>query len=123
MADGGSNLSDVERKPGRLVSDRDAQAALDWLLESNEPAAEALAAARDAERNLKAVYSTLFKEADGKTVVAKEAEALAHPTYLRAMRRLRDAEQLDANFRNRRKTAEIVIDIWRTSSANVRNIL
>lgn len=103
-----------------MVSDERAEKALRFLAESDEEAAIAKADMERAEFKAKAIRQTVFKIADG-SVADRNALAETSDDYRHAMDLYFVALQKYAHMANKRETEKIVLDTWRTISANRRH--
>lgn len=96
--------------------------ALHYLMSTDDPAAQARAKMLGLEKQEKTIFGMellKLKGHDG-TVGEKEARARCSESY-RAW--LEDYENAVADyeiFRNRRKTAELIVECWRSENANRR---
>ena len=99
--------------------------AIDYLVETDKEAAKLRAMMVYREDMLKTVRATLMLEFDDKTVADREARALAHPRYKDAIDKKSEAIYEYETIKNHRLSAQLVIEVYRTESANQRkgNIL
>lgn len=103
-----------------MISDADAEKALDWLIENAARAAKARATRLYLESFLKSKRALLMGHSNAKTAVDREADAYAHPEYLALLQDYRDAVGEDERLRWLQTAAETKLDVWRTASANNR---
>lgn len=80
-------------------------------LHSNKDAAEYL---------LKANRARLGLESGAKSAAAQEAQALASDEYANLVEDLRELSAEYYGMEAKRKTAALIIDVWRTTAANSR---
>lgn len=98
---------------------RDVEKAIDYLVATDEEAARAKALMSFIEDKKKTVKATEMVKKDG-SIAAREMEAIASGAYLEVCEEYRDAVYDYELLRNRRKSAELVVEVWRTESANQR---
>ena len=103
-----------------MTDEQSVERALEWMMENTAKLAQATADRKYLEDYKRVKYSTLFTEAEGKTVAAKEALAYAHPDYNGVLEGLRAAVQEESELRHYFTTAEAKIEVWRTLQANHR---
>ena len=72
------------------------------------------------EQFRKSKKAILFRDAPEGTVGDREAYAYAHPEYLEILEGLKEAVQTEEELRWRMTTAQHLIDVWRTKSADRR---
>lgn len=98
---------------------RDAEKALDYLVETDEKSAQAKALMLFIEDKKKTVKATQMANMDG-SISGREMEALASDEYKAVCDEYRDAVYDYEMLRNRRKSAELTIELWRSMNANRR---
>ena len=103
----------------QIITDEQAQAAFDWLVENAGPAAAARAQRERSEYRVKQVKARLFLDAEG-TVAEREHKAVAHDDYDKAIDALIEATEADEFHRNQRSKAEAIISAWQTVQATQR---
>ncbi|WP_420415247.1 hypothetical protein [Roseibium sp.] len=103
----------------RLITDKQAETAFDWLAENAGPAAAARAQRERAEYKVKQVKARLFLDADG-TVAERDHKAVAHDDYDKAIDELIAATETDEHFRNQRNKCDAIISAWQTCRATER---
>ena len=74
------------------------------------------------EQFRKSKKALLMSESDEKTSAAKEIYAYAHPDYIALLSGLRAAVESEETLKWQLTAAEAKIEIWRTESANNRQI-
>ena len=94
--------------------------AIDYLVETDKEAAKLKAMMAYREDMLKTVKATLMLEFDDKTVADREARSLSHPKYKDAIDKKSEAIFEYETIKNRRLSAQLVVEVWRTESANER---
>jgi len=97
----------------------DVDKAVDYLVDTDAEFARATAYASFSEDKKKTVLATLMAGQPG-SISARKMNAEASPEYLKACEDARDAIMDREILRNRRKSAELVVEVWRTMSANQR---
>jgi hypothetical protein len=104
-----------------VISEERLEKAITYLAHTDEEAAKAKALCKKLEKIERIIRGEAFLKAAG-TVAEREAKAVTsqdfrdHVAY--AENCWVDAELLD----NKRHTEEVIIDIWRTMSANLRKV-
>jgi len=99
---------------------KDVSDALQFLANTDESAAQAIAYAeylkrsKDTKKAVVKMISTLSSDA------ARETEALASEEYKEHLIKLKDAESDALILKNKRHTLELRIEIWRSKNANRR---
>ena len=102
-----------------MISDERAEKALEYLVKTDEQAAALKAAVEALNEKRRMTRSVEFLKAQGSAAERTET-AYASEAYLQAVE---DYENAVADYevvRNRRQTAAIMIDMYRTESANQR---
>ena len=103
-----------------MVTDERMEKALNYLIDTDDSAAEAKANVERAKYAAKLVRQRVFLLSDKTSVAAKEADAEVHKDTQDAEARIADNIVKFAKLDNRRETARIVIDLYRTQQANRR---
>jgi hypothetical protein len=103
-----------------LVTDAMVGLAFDWLHDHAGRAAAAKAERIKAEYGTKRVRAKLFLEAPVSTVAEREAWALTQPEFEAAVDREAEAVREDEFHRGERIKCEMLIEAWRSESANLR---
>ena len=104
-----------------MINEERLEKAITYLAHTDEEAAKAKALCKKLEKIERIIRGEAFLKATG-TVAEREAKAVTsqdfrdHVAY--AENCWVDAELLD----NKRHTEEVIIDIWRTMSANLRKV-
>jgi hypothetical protein len=102
-----------------IVSDKNVQDALAYLADDPHQFALATKDLTDAENARKEAFATAFIAAQG-GAEARKASAEIDPKYIEAKREESAAILNKERHRSRCKAAEMILEIWRTESANVR---
>jgi len=102
-----------------MISEERAEKALRYLVDTDEPCALAKAEMERAEYGWKATREAVFTHAEG-TVAERQAIAATHHATKEAHERYCAAVALYAKMANKRDTEKIVLDMFRTLSANRR---
>jgi hypothetical protein len=102
-----------------VISDKDIEAAVQWLRKSSEECAQARANRLYLEQHLKTVLATEAAKHEG-GVAAAEQKARQSPVYLQALEGWRVAVELDECNRFKREAAQARIAAWQTMSSNER---
>jgi hypothetical protein len=103
-----------------IVTDKMVEDSLSYLAESDTLAAVAKANRNRAERNLERVRARLTVESNLGAAPLKRAWAESQPAYEEACENEAEAIETDEQHRNRRNTANTIIEVWRTMCSNQR---
>jgi hypothetical protein len=96
--------------------------AADFIRDNAPKYANAKAARVYLEQFRKSKKAILMGESGEKTSAAKEMDAYAHPDYIALLEGLRVAIEAEETLKWQLTAAEAKIEIWRTESANNRQI-
>lgn len=102
------------------ISEERMEKALHYLVETDETCAEARAEVERLEFKAKAVEAAMFKLAEGKSVADREASSKTSDEVSWAWEAYFVALKKYDALKNRRSTESIVIDVFRTIQANMR---
>jgi hypothetical protein len=102
------------------ISDDRLQKALVYLAETDMPAAQAKAKVKALEQRRKTVKAVVFLESDG-TMAEKEAKAYASREYQDIVNDYENAVADSELYANKRRTEELIVEIWRSLGANRRS--
>ncbi len=102
-----------------MISEDRAEKALRFLVDTDERCAMAKGEVERAEFAYKRIRESVFTHADG-TVAERQATAAQHPKTVDAHEDYIKALQMYAYIANKRDTEKIVLDVYRTISANKR---
>lgn len=103
-----------------MISDDDAERAVDYLRDTAQIAAQARANRAYLEQYLRTVRAQQMLASEAGTIAEREADALVSVPYRQAMTALREAVEMDERYRFLREAALAKIDAWRTQSSNLR---
>ena len=103
----------------RIVSDEKMDKAVNYLVDHDAKAAELMAEVERTELLAKALKDALIKHGDG-SLGDRTASAGSDPTYIAAMEKHFVALQEYNTVKNRRSTAAMICDIWRTEESSRR---
>lgn len=103
-----------------MISADRLQKALEYLATTDGPCAQAKALMVGLQEQLKSVRAIAFIEAQGGTVTEREARAFASLAYQSHIQKLQDATADYETMRNKRLTEELIVEVFRTLSANQR---
>lgn len=93
--------------------------ALRYLAETDEPAANARAMAKYLEQKRKTIKAVGFMKASG-TMAEREARSYTTNEYLQFLEDYKAAVYDDELYKNKRKRAELTVEVWRSKNANRR---
>lgn len=102
-----------------IVDERKVEIALDYLNADPAPVALARKEVTDAENKCKRLWSQAFLDADG-SVEARKAAAETDASYAAAQDEYSEAVKNLENERGKSRGAEMIIEVYRTESANTR---
>jgi hypothetical protein len=105
---------------GRVITQEDAEKAVDWLRNNARPMAQARAERLYMEQWVKTVKATIQTEQAGMSAAAADAIALASPRYLAALQAFKDAVETDECNRFLVMAAEAKIEAWRSQESTRR---
>ena len=105
-----------------MITEDDAERAVQWLVENASAAAKARAERIYLDEYRKSLKARLMRESGQESLGAQEREAYAHPDYGAHLDAMRDAIEADEKIRWLHSAAEARIDAWRTQQANLRKI-
>lgn len=100
--------------------DERVERALNYLAETDEPAAKAKTLYHGFEAQIKTVQALEFKKLpkSGMTIPEKEAEVYTSQPYIEHHKKIYEAMLDFELFRNRRNTAELLLEYWRSVNSN-----
>jgi hypothetical protein len=96
------------------------QKVLTYLAETDEPAARAKSLVTGLEESLKSIRADQFLQAKG-TNGEREAFALSSQAYKDHIEKIKDATYDYEVMRNKRTTAVLIVEVWRSEQANRRS--
>ena len=103
-----------------MISDDDAERALDFLKVSAKAYAKAKAERIYIEEFRKSKKAILMKASGDQSAAAQERDAYAHPEYQELLLGIKASVEEEENLRWKIASAELQISIWQTQSANSR---
>lgn len=105
-----------------MINEEKLQKALDYLATTDEPCAKARGLLAGLERQEKTVKAIAFLDTAGQklTVAEREAVAYSHSTYREHTQKIADATADFETMRNKRLTAELIVEVWRSINASRR---
>jgi hypothetical protein len=103
-----------------MMSERDPNDAVDYILRNSPKFARAKAERVYIEEYRKSLKAILMKRSLENAIGAQEREAYAHEEYQQLLEGLRDAIEIEEKLRWDLIGAQARIDIWRTEQANQR---
>lgn len=102
-----------------IVTEQNVSAALEYLNDDPHPVAFARKAVTDAENETKQIFARCFLAADG-SVDARKAQAEINADYIAAKAVESQAIYMLERSKARAKSAEMIIEVWRSENANAR---
>tara|TARA_R100001460_G_scaffold41330_5_gene76928 strand:- start:5001 stop:5324 length:324 start_codon:yes stop_codon:yes gene_type:complete len=105
-----------------MITDEDVEKSIDFLQTSALKTAQAKANRIYLDEYRKSLKAMIMKEHQELPVSAQEREAYSDARYLNHLKAIRQAVQLDEQFRFERVHHEAKIEAWRSHSANMRAI-
>ena len=102
------------------IPDERLQKALDYLAHTDAKAANAKALVEGLSEQRKTLKSILYLAATGDQK-KREAEAYAGEEYILHVEKYQNAILEFETLRNRRITAALIVEVWRSCNANRRN--
>lgn len=104
-----------------MISEERLSKSLKYLAETDEPAAKAKALMLGLEEQIKSLKGILFVQLPSDMKVAeKDARVYAHEEYREHIEKYQNAVADYEIMRNKRETEGLIIECWRTLSANQR---
>ena len=103
-----------------MITQADAERAVDWLRDNATRMAQERAERLYLEQYIKTVKATIQTEQEGVSVAAAEIVALASPRYLAVLVAYREAIKADETNRFLIVAAEAKIDAWRSQESTRR---
>lgn len=102
-----------------MIGDAKCEESIHYLHDSDDEAAEAKVEVRKTEDEVDAIQAAIFNRVEG-SVEARKAIAKTHEESVRARNAYYVALLKYERLFNKRKTAERIIELWRTVSSNKR---
>jgi hypothetical protein len=107
-----------------MISEDRLKQALVYLSETDEPCAKAKALMESLNDQKKTVKAVGYINSQEKTQSAKESDAYASKEYREHIEKIKDATYDHEIMRNKRRTEELIIDVWRSiNSARSKGVL
>lgn len=103
-----------------IVNDEMVGVALNYLNADPHPLAIAIRKLRTAEKELEIWFAAQIRHSGGSSIKDREAEVVINPTYGEFRNKIIAAQYAHENEKRRVKGAEMIIEIFRTESANIR---
>ena len=104
-----------------MITEKQVEEALDWMIKNEDALAEAKAAYHDLDRFSKTIKAELMsKISSNMSVAARETEALANEEYKTHLRNLRIAEEQYLRYEYKMDHNKLICQLWQTISANKR---
>ena len=103
-----------------MITDEDAERAVDFLRDSAERAAKARSERAFTEEYRKSMKALIMSHHDAPSIAAKEMIAYADDGYIKHLEAIRSAVFQDELLRAQREAAHAKIQAWQTQSANLR---
>lgn len=103
-----------------MITQDDAERAVDWLGNNASEIAQARAERLYIEQWIKTVKATIQAEQEGMSAAASEIVALASPRYAKALAAFKEAVLADERFRFLVAAAEARIEAWRSQESTRR---
>ena len=106
-----------------MINEEKLQKALTYLAETDVPCAKARGLLAGFERQEKTIKAIAFLDSTGTKLTMAEREAMAYssPAYREHTQKIADATTDYEIMRNRRLTAELIVEVWRSMNANRRH--
>jgi hypothetical protein len=104
-----------------MITDEQAEAAGQWIYDNVQNIADAKAEKAKSEELLRVVKSEVMLRTEG-TQGHKEATAFASSDYREALDRYTESVRAESFFITKLKAADTKIELYRTSSANLRGL-
>lgn len=109
-------------QPLEIVTEAQVHDQVDFLNHAAVDHATAKADRVKAEHMLKHVKALVMKQCGESAVSAQEREALASEVYKNQIQTLWSAVVQEETLRAQRENAHMIVDLWRTQSANLRGV-
>lgn len=102
-----------------MITDDEAEKAVDWMRDNALKAAKARAERAYIEEFRKVLKAQIMREGT-EALGAQEARAYSDPRYMKHLEALRAAVEQDEYLRFMREAACAKVEAWRSQSANLR---
>ena len=101
----------------RIMNDSQVEKALQYLAETDEEHANAKATVKGLEQRRKTIHATALLSVQGSNVAERDAKALTTVEYKKYLDDYEVAVYEEQILNNKRKRAELTIDVWRSMNA------
>lgn len=105
-----------------MVTEEDALKAMNWLVENASTIAQAASDVEHLREYRKSLKAMLMENSGRESVASSEMHAYAHPDYRNHLNALKEAVFRHERLKYLYRAAETKIEVWRTVSANARNV-
>lgn len=103
-----------------MITDEKLQKALSYLAETDEPCAKAKSYLAGTEKQEKTIIAIAFSDCLLRSVEERKQAAYRCDAYLAWQKKYQEAVYDFEIMRNKRQTAELIVEVWRTLQANQR---
>lgn len=97
-----------------MIDEADAEKCVEWLIKNVTKAAQARAQREHLEAYTKVIKARLMAEFADKPATIQEREAYAHPDYEAHLEALREAIEIDEQYRWRKEAAATKVSVWQS---------
>jgi hypothetical protein len=104
------------------INEKSATAAREFIWKNSATLGKASADKSYLEAFLKSKLALLMKESTESSFAGKEMDAKAHPDYIALLHGIKLAQEQEITLKWQMESAKITVEIYRTESANNRNI-
>ena len=104
-----------------MINEERLEKAMVYLAHTDEPAANSKALCKKLEKMDRIIRGEAFLRATG-TVAEREAKAVTSEQYREHVAYAENCWADDALLDNKRHTEEVIVEVWRTMSANHRRV-
>jgi hypothetical protein len=104
------------------INEKSATAAREFIWKNASILGKASADKSYLEAFLKSKLALLMKESTESSFAGKEMDAKAHPDYIALLHGIKLAQEQEITLKWQMESAKITVEIYRTESANNRNI-
>tara|TARA_R110000765_G_scaffold414399_2_gene514899 strand:+ start:283 stop:597 length:315 start_codon:yes stop_codon:yes gene_type:complete len=104
-----------------MITEERLEKAMVYLSQTDEPAANSKALCKKLEKMDRIIRGEAFLRATG-TVAEREAKSVTSEQYREHVSYAENCWADDALLDNKRHTEEVIVDVWRTMSANHRRV-
>lgn len=104
------------------INEKSATIAREFIWKNSKTLGKATADRAYLEAFLKSKLALLMKESTESSFAGKEMDAKAHPDYIALLHGIKVAQEQEVTLKWQMESAKITVEIYRTESANNRNI-